>query len=94
MDIYKMNDKDLRKTFGEFSKTNYGKIVGILSFVVPFVFFVLSIITFVMMMIGNLQEVMVVLAPVFALLTLIFFINGNRYFYKELKAFIEYKRNK
>ena len=92
MDIYKMNDKDLRKMFGEFSSTNFGKIVGILSFSVPAVFFLLTIIATVLFYMEILTKAMAIIAPVFALLTLVMFVNGNRYFYSELRKFIEYKK--
>ncbi len=89
--IYEMNDKDLRVAFGEFGKTNYGKIVSILSFMIPSVMFILSVIAFVMQLIGAIPLQYIYLAPVMFVVTLICFICGNRYFYKELKAFIEYK---
>lgn len=89
--IYEMNDKDLRVAFGEFGKTNYGKIVSILSFMIPFVMFVISIVTFVMQLMCTIPVELVYLPTVLFILTLICFIRGNRFFYKELKAFIEYK---
>lgn len=89
--IYEMNDKDLRVAFGEFGKTNYGKIVSILSFMIPGIMFIISVITFVMQLMDAIPLEYFYLAPTLFLITLICFIRGNRFFYKELKAFIEYK---
>lgn len=89
--IYEMNDKDLRVAFGEFGKTNYGKIVSILSFMIPGVMFIISVIAFIMQLMGAIPLQYIYSAPVLFVLTLICFIRGNRFFYKELKAFIEYK---
>lgn len=89
--IYEMNDKDLREAFGEFGKTNYGRIVSILSFVIPFVLFIISIVTFVMQLMDRIPLNMIYISPVMFVLTLVCFIRGNRFFYRELKAFIEYK---
>ncbi|MCQ2515332.1 MAG: hypothetical protein MJ094_00530 [Saccharofermentans sp.] len=89
--IYEMNDKDLRIAFGEFGKTNYGKIVSILSFMIPFVMFIISIISFVFLFMDMIPLALVYLPLLFLMITLICFICGNRFFYKELKAFIEFK---
>jgi len=89
--IYDMNDKDLRVAFGEFGKTNYGRIVSILSFIIPFVMFIISVVAFVLQLMGRIPLELIFTAPVMFIITLITFILGNRYFYKELKAFIESK---
>lgn len=92
MNIYGMNNKDLKKHFREFGRTTYGKVVFCLSYAIPAILFLicieLAVLSRVYCCISCFQGSVII---VMLLALLISFILGTRYFYREFKDFLKSK---
>lgn len=95
MNIYKLNNKELKKEMKKFSRTTFGKIIFCLSYAVPLLLLILTIVLYIVILTTIRcyyhTFVLVPLFATFAILTLISFILGSIYYYKELRIYIETK---
>lgn len=91
--IYKMTQKDLKKEMKEFNKTAYGKIVLTLSYAIPCISILFSILSFVMSYCYWWYAFLFGIAfPVGMIITIVTFVIGTVYYYKELKEYIHSKK--
>lgn len=89
MSIYEMTNKEMRKEIRSFGKTTYGKVVICLSYIIPLVAMVVAIEFLVFAIQCNCfacYKPAIVITLVFMFVS---FVLGSRYYYKELKGFIE-----
>lgn len=87
MNIYELDNSKLRKVLLKFIKTNYGKIVFLLAYSLPTVSF-LGL--FVILMMNKILGIYsLVFGIIDILLTLVTFVLGSRYYYHEVKNFID-----
>lgn len=92
MNIYECTNEDIRTYLKEFSKTTYGKIVFILSYTIFFVS-VLLFFQYLLLMVRCSDMIMFYFVfPILVLFILTTFVLGSRYYYKELRLFIERKK--
>ena len=78
--IYKIkSDKEMAKVLRKFLKSQYGKTVFVLAYAIPFFLFLITL-RFIFKGYPFISG--------FALLTLVSFIVGSAYFYKEIRIFI------
>lgn len=97
MTIYDLNNKQIREYIMKFAKTTYGKIVFINSYIPSF--FVLVFLVGVLLFSVHFKYNMTLYSAsllgviVLALIFITTFLKGNRYYYNELKDYIE-KPNK
>lgn len=95
MNLYQMSAKEFRREMKAFYKTYYGKVV----FCLAYAMFFISLIFFLMICINTLTHSSwsywryVMMIPMSALITILFFIIGSIYYYKELKEFIYSRKN-
>ena len=95
MNLYQMSAKEFRREMKAFYKTYYGKVV----FCLAYAMFFISLIFFLMICINTLTHSSwtywryVMMVPMSALITILFFIIGSIYYYKELKEFICSRKN-
>lgn len=88
MNIYKMKAKDVRKELLKFSKTYYGKIVFLLSYVVFFYSFIFTLGVFLVYYFGSLLEFPYLLFFGSLVFTFLSFVIGSMNFYKEVRLFV------
>ncbi len=94
MNIYQCSQKKIKKQIQAFQKTSYGKTVFCLAYAVPIVSVLLFIIVMISMMIWNwcwYFFFVSLMIPFFLFFTLISFVVGSAYYYKELREFIAAK---
>ncbi len=89
MNIYKMNNKEIRKHIREFGKSTYGKIVFLLSYMISFITFIASVELYFLSKSALSYDWAGLLVIAVFIFSLISFIKGSRYYYKEFKGFIE-----
>lgn len=93
MNIYKLDEKNFKNEMISFTKTYYGKIVFVLSYAIPFILLLLLISMSICQIINpEYCFILGMLELIVLFLLLIFFINGTRYYYKELYKYIETKK--
>ncbi len=90
MNIYELDNKGLRKVIREFGKTAYGKVVFILSYMI---FFIALIAAAEFCVIPRFSEVDAQLYKLFVIVSIVLsfisFVLGSRFYYRELRKFIE-----
>lgn len=92
MTIYDLNNKDLKKYFRKFAKCTYGKVVFCLAYSVFLIMAVISIETAILNKIyfGNIFACNSNL-NLFLIFTLVSFIVGSAYFYREFDKYLQTK---
>ena len=92
MTIYDLKNKDLKKYFREFAKTTYGKVVFCLAYIVPFIMTIVCTETALLckMYCGSFFGCNSNL-PLYLIITLISFVVGSAYFYREFDKFLQVK---
>ncbi len=98
MGIYELNDKKLKEEIRKFNKTNYGKITFLLSYSLPIIFIIISIILIIMLYCCNSYDCgywwswsIISLLCLNVILILVSFILGSVHYYHELKEYIGLK---
>lgn len=94
MNIYEMNNKNIKKSIGKFNKTTYGKTVFLLAYSIPLIFFLMLLFLFISLYLCTcvgffVKSAIMFLFPIFVNLVLLSFVLGSIYYYHELKAFIK-----
>ena len=79
----------MKKTFREFNKTLYGKTIFFLAYIIPFVIFLVGIVTLIA---GIVQSCVIILSNAANLFCVfgITFVLANIYFYSEIRKFCEH----
>lgn len=92
MTIYDLKNKDLKKYFREFAKTTYGKVVFCLAYSVFLIMLIMSAETAIVCKItcGSFFGCGSNLA-LYLIITLISFVVGSAYFYREFDKFLQVK---
>lgn len=100
MTIYDLSMNDMRKEIKNFYKTNYGKTVFLLAYALPIVLILITVAlllaTFTMCYCSlNLLSAFIgYVLPISCFLILITFVLGSRYYYRELRIYVNKKSNK
>lgn len=94
MSIYEMGNKEIRTYIRKFGKTAYGKVVFCLAYAIPLIL-TIACIEYVLLSRASICFEFIYSSVIIVLLLAIFisFILGSRYYYKELKGFIEKQSN-
>ena len=87
--IYNMGAKEIRKLLRDFYKTRYGKSIFVICYVVPFLFFLVTMGMFIGFLMRGQADYVLVFVP-FVCMNM--FCVGSYFYYKELRVFAE-KRN-
>ncbi len=91
--IYKLTKKELSKELINFSKTYYGKVQFLLSYIVFFVSFLALIIELYRYSKSSYEYCYLYpLLYVLVFITLLSFVLGSIHYYKELKEYVNFKR--
>lgn len=89
MKIYNLNNKELKKELINFNKTTYGKIVFLISYGIPFIITILLIDMVIILNKINYSNQALSFSIIFVFMVdIISFISGTKYFYSELKEYI------
>ena len=90
MNIYELDNKGLRKVIREFGKTTYGKVVFILSYMIPFIMLIAAAEFLIIPRFSEVDaQVYKMLVIVSLVLSFISFVLGSRFYYRELRKYIE-----
>ena len=94
--MYQMGSKEIKREMKAFYKTYYGKIV----FCLAYAMFFISLIFLLLISIKRLPHASwghwryLMMIPASALFTILCFVIGSIYYYRELKTFIDTKKKK